>query len=610
MNRKAYLFIILFCLGGLFAFACSPSPGEPTPEPVIIVPATLQPTAVALVTEVPEETSVPVELTATAEVIEATATAEPTTEPVQACIPPAPPEGTFYVTYGIQPGDTLYSIGQSTRPPTSVDLIVEANCLVNPDQIEVGQTLLVLHSPSTGPQNNQLIAFTPSQIGAGISLWFEKSQMVAESQGFVFEAEAGKNLTLIDRSRNDFLFELKSTDGTIDLGSVSTSERHYLDPFSAGKDFLIPETTEYRLTITGSPNAFYDLGLTLGDQAHPILDTPQEILFAPGESSAFISGSSREGILDRYSYWAEAGQIVSIDGGAEWEVIWIEDQNQTILYGQGQNAGNEIVLQQSGEYILSVFHATESFFYRDYDFTISITNPTVAEITPTPIPNQEAFEEILFTPVMGGQLYSQISSPIGADGIGRYKFQIDQPMYLLVNVPRGAGFTTDLNSADGTIELGSFDPNARVFLYPERSGHDFWLPAATAYYLIVRGPAGTPLDMSVFLRGYPETTLDVPQPVAFESGSSSAVIADIGVEGTLNRYLLRANEGQTMTIDIGSDPTTVVFVEDSQENIILEVYEGGGSVTLPSTGDYILTAYLGGSEAYRPGPFDFTVTID
>ncbi len=54
-----------------------------------------------------------------------------------------------WLTYTILPGDTLTGI--ATRTGTSVDMLIQGNCLQDPNTLDVGQTLLVPQTPSNNP---------------------------------------------------------------------------------------------------------------------------------------------------------------------------------------------------------------------------------------------------------------------------------------------------------------------------------------------------------------------------------------------------------------------------------------------------------------------------
>lgn len=84
---------------------------------------------------------------------------------------------------------------------------------------------------------------------------------------------------------------------------------------------------------------------------------------------------------------------------------------------------------------------------------------------------------------------------------------------------------------------------------------------------------------------------DQTSRIEFERGSTTTEVDDAVVRGTRNRYLLRANAGQTMTLNITS----------TEDNAVFDVYPPGSSRTLgggreatdwsgelPRSGDYVI----------------------
>ncbi len=117
---------------GLGAATATPTPLPPTAT------ATLAPTATATSTPTPTPpTSTPTPTSSPTEAPSATPTVDqsPATATV-VCGEGGPPG---WVEYRVQPGDTLFSLAR--RAGITLDVLMEANCLTNPNLIVVGQTL-------------------------------------------------------------------------------------------------------------------------------------------------------------------------------------------------------------------------------------------------------------------------------------------------------------------------------------------------------------------------------------------------------------------------------------------------------------------------------------
>lgn len=105
----------------------------------LVIPVNLPPTSTAAVTGTPDSTFTPAPtLTPTP-----TYTSTPTITPSPTATP---------ITYQIQPGDALVNIAQQYG--TTVELLVEANDITNPDQISVGQILLIPTAIPPTPDGN------------------------------------------------------------------------------------------------------------------------------------------------------------------------------------------------------------------------------------------------------------------------------------------------------------------------------------------------------------------------------------------------------------------------------------------------------------------------
>ena len=76
--------------------------------------------------------------------------------------------------------------------------------------------------------------------------------------------------------------------------------------------------------------------------------------------------------------------------------------------------------------------------------------------------------------------------------------------------------------------------------------------------------------------------------VRFPRGKTTVVLSGAAVRGTQDRYILRANQGQTMTLRITSTESNAVFdvQQPGGQSLATEATEWTGQ--LPGTGDYII----------------------
>ncbi len=87
-----------------------------------------------------------------------------------------------WVAYIVQPGDTLFAIGQSSG--ASLDELVSGNCLVNPDSIEVGQTLYIpsQNPPSAANSNLEVYLVALGDASSGIPIGCGDSGIPQETE--------------------------------------------------------------------------------------------------------------------------------------------------------------------------------------------------------------------------------------------------------------------------------------------------------------------------------------------------------------------------------------------------------------------------------------------
>lgn len=112
----------------------------------------------------------------------------------------------------------------------------------------------------------------------------------------------------------------------------------------------------------------------------------------------------------------------------------------------------------------------------------------------------------------------------------------------------------------------------------------------------------------------PPPTTEPPERVEFAPGESSAQRGGLQPSGPgIEQYVLMANQGQTMTVDVVSDgvPLSLTIESPSGNRWIPEMretpdgYEIGHQFTLPETGDYLVTL---GKADHTPST-NYTVTF-
>ena len=628
MESYKYLYTVLFALCILVVTACGGRPEDQTvPTPIILIAT---PTAAAIpntptvsVPVVSTETSVPIIVTEIAAVTEVPATVPvdptPTDAPtvaVQDCILPNPPEGAFYITYTVEAGDTLFTIGQQTRPAMTIQQIADANCLTDVNRIEVGQQLVVWHSPTSGPATQALV-FGISQAGP---LANYTGPLAFGDQAFTFDGTAGQNVNIISRSGRSplLLFTLEKSDGSGVVGSVTTTDRFYLDPNSRGRQFVLSSDGEYRLRIQGNPGVLLDFTVILDTPRDAVLGVPQRIAFEAGGTSARILGTSAFPQLERYVFGAAAGQLVEIDVIKEFNVeVWVEDSNENILFRTDGVKQGQFTLPATGDYILTVFHGgSEVYLYGDYEVDLSITTPgTVATATPVAAATPGAGDSVTltFSDGINGWQFANDAGILNDQGKKTVVFYAGGGQNLSFVDRSGSNLSFQLAKGDGTVQVGSVSMADRNYLDPLSNGGYFTLPETAEYHLFITGFPGAPYDLGVVWGAPPHPTLGVPARVEFAAGAISTQISGTTAPGTMDRYVFRALAEQTVTLAFNQAADTLgahAWLETSGEVVLLKTEaEGFKPIILPATDDYILTIIHPAGEVYGSGPYDLTLTI-
>ena len=630
---------IIFVLCILLITGCSGLFGsDPTPTvPIIVTPTTAsQDTQVIQLNTIaaPESTGPleptlaaatqvsPVDPTATPVVL--STVAAPTLTPTAVaseCVRPGIADGWYYFTYNVVAGDTIFSIGQKARPPMTVDDIAAANCLTDVNRIEVGQELILWHSPTAGPVS-QSILFEDTPFGQFATY---AGPLAFGEMAFTFTTDQPQNFNIVSRSGQTLIFTVDKADSSSQIGKVGTIERHYLELESRGRQFFLPEAGEYRVTVAGNSGVLLDFTLLLGALTYPELGEPDRISFPAGATSLSIAGTTPEGRLNRYVFGAAAGQVVGLEvsGGSYPVALIIEDLNENLIYRSDfQAPPHTFTLPADGDYLLTVCHCASEFYgFGDYAFGLTITTPTAAAPTATPTPAAPAatpgagdFVSLTLEPGMNGWQFASDTGILNDQGKKTFAVYAGEGQILSFIDRSGSSLSFELEKGDGTVQVGSANPTDRNYLDPQSRGAFFVLPETAEYHLHVTGSPGAAYELGLVWGGLPHPTLGIPERIQFEARAVSADISGVTAPGNMNRYVFGAAAGQTVTINfqqIANGVPTHVWLETSAELILLKTeLEGFKQIVLPATDDYILTVIHPSGEVYGDGPYSFTLTIE
>ena len=252
------------------------------------------------------------------------------------------------LTYVVQKGDTLYSIGR--RYGVTVAQIKTANNLKS-DTIYVGQRLLIPsggNPPTPVPSNRQRIQFAPGTTSATVS----GTVQAPNRREYVFGAQVGQAIRI----------ELISTDASANFALSGLGDGQPLKRLENSNTVwtgTLPSTQDYLLQVASPSNSA--VGYELYVEIQPVaVGTPERIQFAAGATSATVTGYTTAIEPKRYVLRALAGQTMDVNLATESVHTYI-----TVLNPRAENmAGADGPIHNwsgrlpaTGDYIIEVLNS-------------------------------------------------------------------------------------------------------------------------------------------------------------------------------------------------------------------------------------------------------------
>ncbi len=304
----------------------------------------------------------------------------------------------------------------------------------------------------------------------------------------------------------------------------------------------------------------------------------ERIRFAPGTDNATVSGTFDAGADDHYVLRARAGQSMTIAGSLGGLGLGVFAPDGSQLPG-GPADSITYQLPASGDYTITI--GPRRGEATTYSFTVTI---------PAPASGGNA-QRIRFAP---GTDSATVQGTFREGQSDRYVLRAAAGQTMLVQLrPEGTG-----------AALGVFAPDGSEL--PSQPGVDtsIGLPATGDYTIVVGGARG---DSS------PTYTLTVRIPAAdsamriqFAPGSNTASLhADIA-PATTDRYVLRAADGQTMTVHVAPLVHNITLSIFAPDGTALAEHLEQATVELPANGDYLVAVETTSSG----GPYQITFWIN
>jgi heat shock protein HslJ len=219
--------------------------------------------------------------------------------------------------------------------------------------------------------------------------------------------------------------------------------------------------------------------------------------------------------------------------------------------------------------------------------TAALTAPATTEPTGTPIPPANPpgsntkridFETGATSATVTGNLQA-----FGSDPYVLYAFS-------------GQTITVELSFTEGKAILASWGKNGTVLLSDHAEATHFQevLPSTQDYYILLKGrPEGsTDYRMKVTIPplGSHQPT-PIPERINFEAGDTSATVTGSLLASGSDSYVLRALEGQTMTVELSfTEGKAILAIWAADGTVLMSDHAEASpfSGILPSTQDYYI----------------------
>ena len=311
-----------------------------------------------------------------------------------------------------------------------------------------------------------------------------------------------------------------------------------------------------------------------------VTPTPERVAFAPGATSATLSGEVSWPEQKEYVLRALAGQtmsveIVSPDGLANFAIVGEDGMPYKRLVNEDRSFS--FVLPATQDYFITVARPEGS---STYTLTITITSPSAET------------ERIVFGP---GEISASRSGVLEAAG-GRKEF--------LLNAAAGQIMEVIASGDPVPVDLVITSPSG-VRWFGEPFGYEgamsiktIVLPESGDYLIALSTPLAAPAsnyEMSVTVVT-PSPAGAPPERVTFAPGATSAMHRGGLLPGGEKQYILGAAAGQVMTVRTTALQAPVNFTITTPggatfpgEAFGSEVYIFERSLTLPESGDYLVT---------------------
>jgi hypothetical protein len=296
---------------------------------------------------------------------------------------------------------------------------------------------------------------------------------------------------------------------------------------------------------------------------------PVRIRFVPGTISTVRSGRLAAWSSDLYVLAALGGQTLEawLDPAASGATLYVWGPNGAELVpGAGQMSHWLARLPSSGDYFISVNSATRA---TDYKLTVLVES-------------------------LGARPAPRISFPTGGTSATvNGKLQTGIPARYVLRAMAGQAMEVTPGYPTPGLPYAIWGANGIIL----RSFGETWgpwrgvLPSSQDYYIEVLSPADSnPYRITVNIPALKQVPTPAPRRISFRPDTTSATVTGRLAAGASDQWLIRAARKQQMSLNI--TPTSALakrMVGPGGTSWDWPFVENHPTITLPATGDYILT---------------------
>jgi hypothetical protein len=307
---------------------------------------------------------------------------------------------------------------------------------------------------------------------------------------------------------------------------------------------------------------------------------PQRIQFPPGGTSATVQGSVAPNATDQYVLQASAGQTLTV------QVTTTIGQIVVTITGAD---GTLLVTDYVGNSTFSGVVPTT----QDYTISVQASGQTTAQYAlgiSIPAASTTPSAGALRIQFASGATSASVQGNLPANGSQQYLVRVAAGQLMQVDVTPQQNMQMSVKGVDGTVLKSG-------------SGVAFFrgdVPSSQDYVItLTGGNAATNYTL----------TVTIPVRISFAAGATSATVPGNLAANTTGNYVVKAQAGQTMTIDTTTTQGQIVVIVYGADGAVLQSDHAGAagfSGTLPTTQDYLIDIRSVGQAAAL---FSMTVTI-